>query len=1565
MAPFAPSEAVVVMDRFVSASSSQDAVESLRTMVDGFKHAGRHSSAENALFWEPSWILDHDDMPSNLIWLLQHGTLKGSEIPCEEGINLACQLFQNLAKRPEALLRPSPGLLLESLLDLLDHSDHPIYVRVLALKVLEELSKRHKSVAGTQWLRAPNGLHRLADLLAIDVEANPMEEAIRNQALIVAKLLAHEAAMAKVFLFAEVECKLLDLCWSQGGLTKGNPIVIDALELIQELLRHADAGLQDLVWQRPNVAPRLAQLLDLRGGEEFLHPTAKQSNSATLLAKLGGDDDLETLLASGETKKGLHSATDRKEELYVPRLLQSEEHLVKLVLTILRSLLETESLKAVVWKQHVGLCSLVWELALINPSRPPVCALPTPSLQQRALDLVADKFNDPVTMIRHSGLDRLLYLVCTGGGIAGQFDEKLGLSQSALAVLRHALSGEAIHDILIRTLAPPPTEDDDSSPPGPTVVQKLWNTVQENLASPSSETRTLFLCGALGGLGLMLFDNESREMMFQVTHVNMDQFLESSLNETEEFVRCSLLRFLCEWIYQCPFLAHKLLNSHSSTHLAGTAKSLTSNQPLVHLLLGLAMESLTKEEECGGWSRSGILQIITKIGISKFTSSLESLKTNQNPKMPWVVSEMELKSWKEFCSQAVLGIRKQVVQELASGSGNEDGDGDSEAEGAHSQTTSAPGSAQAVKPLQRMISQQAREMDELRLELEISLAKVVSQEHQLVTWKRRVESTPTQLDDMLNEFTAKTSELEDTVHSLKAELKQITAAKDAETENYQAVLAESKRAVDRLEIEKQEARAELERSEQEMQALSQAYASLEEDYQRILPTFAVGAPTGEASQQQGEPSRQQNVTGSTEVATLRAENTRLRNDARAADEWMAMAVQRMNEMGAANGELEQQVANMNGEMLMLTSQLADARATAQSVSLEKERASQSKLRMLELELGEEKLTREKVERELSELRNAQMDLQNEQQKSAQLETRLVEAVGEVSDLRNVTADLRMEQTRLSERLADAEEEIRVSTELLIEERNAKHELEKRLEGLNLEIHQHKARESKTDVSTNDSGASLQVYQLQSEISALSVALKSAQERESTTSDAITSIKPDADRYALEEARQKSEQDIYRLESVIRELEDRLGSGLGEYKIEDIRARDLEIEELRKANESAQDWMAKAVEHHQILSSQVSMLSKEKISLTLQLDVLRGKLPREDINGNDSDDLRKELHEKEEEVHVLQRNLELLESEVEELKREKNENQGFLDELGIAMDDVGVMQEKLIESENAIRELEAKLAGNALNAEHEALKASNEDLEKKIGDFQTWTEIAQTRIAEIIASRDSYEMLHRETQLKLEDVEKETETLKLKLSEALKANDESRDNKIVLELLKEETETLKCANEKLQNETSVKEEEYRLLVSRFNALMESSDQLQKELAEIRSARTSLEDTLDAERVLSRDRSIENDALTNKLEETMTQIEALKTQEAEITQGAVVYGGGDEGLDSLHDGSAPRVRVAELLEKLRLKENALSEANSALSQADDVLQTWEGKLPSVFLSTQLRFQRSVSQSSFFAF
>lgn len=1515
------------MDRFVSATSAQDAVESLQAMVDGLKAASKGSASggsnnnnDDGQLWNPTWILGHDDLPDHLVWLLQHSTLKGGDISCEEGVGLTCQLYQHLVHDSTALKRPQPGMLLEALLDVLDHppqqqsSNQPVYVRVMALKLLEEISRRHATIASNQWMQAPNGLHRLSDLIGMDVDAQPMEEAVRNEALNVAKLLARNAAMAQIFFFAEVDVKLLDLAVQEGGLTKGSPIVIDALEIVEELLKHADAALLDLVLQRPTISQQLERLIDLRDGNEFRNPKLIQSTSMTRKAAVRGsndddddEDDLDNLLASGDAKQReiskSQSQDGQSDELIVPRLTKSEEQVVHLVLNIVRLLLGADDLKNVAWKQFGRLCYFIWESALVYPRQPPLCALPSPHLQQEILEVVAECIHDPNVMDSINGFDRLLALICTGGAIAKNNQERLGLSQTALAVLRRTLSSDRIHDTLMRTLAPPPVVDDDGDAPPPpdfTVVQKLWSTVLESLNAENNEQRTVLLSGALGGLSLMLIDKESREIMSKVTPVPIDQMLEALYNETDEVVQLSLLRFLCEWIYDCPLIAHVLLDSPASSQLAGMATNSAKGnplQPLVHLLLGLSMEYLTTEEECGGWTRSGILQIVNKVGIAKYTSSLESLKSKSTPSMPWLVSDSESKTWKKFCTHAVLIVRKRVVEELT-GSGETDR-GDDAGDEANLELTA--GTA-AVRPLQKLISQQSKELEELRLELEKAQAKVTLQESQLETWKRRMESTPTELDGMLNEFTSKTATLEETVQSLKTELVKVTAEKNAEREKLRDKVAETQRERDQFRAERQEARDDLDRTEQEMRALSEAYASLEQVYQlnQQSQNQGVGAPTGEApstpQQSQGEDSHQA-TPGSTEVATLRAENARLQNDARAADDWMAMAVQRMNDMGAANAELERQVVN-------LSSQVESSRDLAEQASHYNLVAATEQTQLLERKLAQEAALRQSIEEQLLQVQMERVQL----------------------------------MTELEGRARVAEERLDATVESLRSEQNANAELEKSIRALNLEkeqLLQQCSPSGEVDDDVADRLSSLQsefdsyVAEKTAEIEALSASLRQPQEV-GATSEKVQLVEREA-----EETRQRSQQEIYRLESIVRELEDRLGKNLGAYKVEDIRSRDEEIAELRRANDAAQEWMAKAVENHQMLSSQASTLSEENASLTTRLVEAESKLNSGSSSKSQEQALQHELLKKNQQLESIEAKLSEVESGYLQLKQEKEANQGLLDELGIAMDDVGVMKQKIAESALAVKEMEAKLTGNTMYEENERLREENNDYEKRLSEFQTWADMAQTKIAEMMADKEEFQELHSLATAEATALRKEIEELKLK--EVKKRDENMTADTAAMSLLKAEVSELQHAKEAMTREKEGQAEDYERLESQYRELEALSAQNQEALEELKTEEARLAFDLSVERDVSIARTAEVDALKAEISSLQKSLEEANQQSRQITT--------DDHADVTALSNAVGVdasRIDELLDEMRRKDEAIQAANEELSKGEGIVQQWEDRV-----------------------
>lgn len=1462
-----PANAVLLIDRFVSASSAQDAVESLEGMIGGFK------SEEEP--WENDWILNNMDMLDHLTHLLQHGTLKNGDLPCgDEGINLVCQLYQiSLADHKDSLLQPAPGQLLEALLDVMDNSERQIYTRVLALKLLGRLSQKFSSISSTQWLRAPNGLHRLADMLSLGVD-NPVEEVVRNQALAVAHILAKEAPVSKVFLFAEVECKLFDVCWQQGGLTKGNRIVVDALGLIQEMLKHADGPLQDLVWQRPSVPSRLAQLMDLRGADEFLHPenhkTKKTSinKSATATTEDDNDDDLDTLLQRGGNKQKPTAPGENKapemDDIYVPHLSEAEEVVVENVIQILHLLLESESLRPEVWKQHSGMCSLVWELALVNPANPPLCAMPSAFLQQKALELIALKFNDLQTMDRHAGLDRLLFLVCTGGGNAKSYQEKMGTSQAALAVLRKVLNGDRIHKLLLHTLAPPP--EGEGNPPGPTVVQKLWNTVVENLSTSEStddpKTRSIFLSGALGGLSLMLFDEQSREMMSRVVPeaANADVMLEALQTEADSVVQWTLLRFLCEWVMDTPLMVQKLLSSTASTYLAPMAASWDKDYvPLVHLLLGLAMEYLRgDEQECGGWTRGGILQVIQKVGISRYTSSLEGLKKAQNGDLPCFASNLEYSHWAKWYNEAVWVVRKRVVRELAGENLGEDSEGDDE-QGSESKSAST---SAASKPLQKMIARQSEEMEGLHLELEKAKIKITSQENQLDTWKRRMESTPTELDVLLSDMTVKTASLEETVATLEAATRHDKIRHEEELNALKSQIADVRQEADESRSFAQEAKEDKERMEQELSALSQAYSSLEDDFRmeskanRRLPS--AGTSTGELGQQhqpEGEMSQQKPSAGSTEVATLRAENDRLRNDARAADEWMKMAVTKMNEMGVHSSGLEQQLDTLKSQLELLHRQEAEA---------QREQAKQE-LEVLERK-GDE--LREQVSKLEAQLQQEQVLRQNAETKAA---------TGDDNFLSQLESERSIAQ-ELQFKLSEAEEERRIAFE---EKFTLEQKLAEELERASAVVAKDKDLPTTTHMQTAHVAAEQQITS-------------------PNVAQGETFAQLEAVRAEMMRNRDRFEEDIYKKESRIRELEDRLSSGLGSFKIEDIRTRDEEIEELRAANEAAQEWMSKAVEHHHLLSSQVATLSEEKVSLSGRLESLEREFAPSSTNDENVEKLVTVIKKKSEFIEEIQFELKKNKEELAQLLAERGRTKGLEQDLEIVRDEMAILQKQLAASQETIKSLEEKISENSIHTENENLKLSNAELQARLEEFQSWADMAQKKISEILAEKESGEKLVSELTTKYDVLVVENSALSERL--------ELKDTELAM-LRKNLEESVYSRTAGMKDE----DDESGIV---------SGDKI-----------AGLEIDYEALRA-------ENGRLSEQLEMNDLEIERLETIKA-LNSNSNGEASRNEDTDSEANGEMVQQQVRQLTEELRV-------AQDNLGAEADVVRQWEGTLTIVSMN-----------------
>jgi hypothetical protein len=430
----------------------------------------------------------------------------------------------------------------------------------------------------------------------------------------------------------------------------------------------------------------------------------------------------------------------------MPRLTAAEEKIIHAVMDILALVLENDSVKHQVWKKQPALCSLVWEMGLISPP-PPVqpfpCAVPSPALQQRALELTAVFFDDPVSMERHAGLDRLLYLVCTGG-LGKTLDEKMGLSQAALHVIRQTMSPELANQMLMHTLAPPmedlsEEQEEGAVPklPALTAVQKLINTLSDNLIvqepdkleAESGDRRKLFLAGSLSALSVFIADEASREIMLRLTTGESSSLIDSILEalgnnnegESDDFVSLVLLRFMCHWVHRAPGVVGAVLSSPQSAALSilFTVKQ-KKVATLTSLLMGLAMEYMGDESKCGGWTRDSIMDMISKRGVSRITSGLEKFKSLPPKELPWSSCKLEWSIWSKWYDECVLVVRKRVVQELTSG--------DEElSEGGEENLDAGKTSNASLVSLQKVVAQQSSEVDELRESLKKAQEVVTTQ----------------------------------------------------------------------------------------------------------------------------------------------------------------------------------------------------------------------------------------------------------------------------------------------------------------------------------------------------------------------------------------------------------------------------------------------------------------------------------------------------------------------------------------------------------------------------------------------------------------------------------------------------------------------------------------------------------------------------------------------------------------------------------------------------------------------------------------------------------------------
>eukprot|EP00977_Amphora_coffeiformis_P026387 scaffold25842_cov198-Amphora_coffeaeformis.AAC.42 len=691
------------------------------------------------------------------------------------------------------------------------------YTRVLALQtIVRACQVANANLAQQALLQTPQALTRLAELvIGNDQDTSTTDEQVATLALQeLAPLIGAWPAAAKVWVFSEVPERLLRKIepW-----TAGNAVTADALKLVTQLLSHEKNSVLLMTQSAPDWGPLLGRLLDLRQGQQFLHPdkipttwSSNKQNNNNNNTFAQDVDDLDDLLQKGSTsssKTTTASSPDDTEttipNIPVPRLLPAEEDILRLVLELLRTLLQHAQVRQQVWKQEKPLMAMCWDWACMGPpvpqqqlqqttppqsnpqSSPYPCAFSSIDLQVQVLELVAEYFNDSTLLLdepQWHGLDRLLYLVCTGGPGTTE-REQYQISQAAVAVLRRCLQGtDLAPQCVLAALAPPQDETMPADEAAKAIVlPKLLQTVVEHLQqSPSSDNNNsntaVGLVGSLSALALFQGDTEaSKSLLFKFTtpsllHDSWERLaleleqqqrqLDNNSGTSEESVEAvlrsqrtvvALLRWVGSWMTDAPLVTQAWLQDAESSAILGqlvkqqrqqqlstdgknTSSSNTNTvvPTLASLVLGVALVNLpAHSQDCGGWTKGTIVDVLQRgTSLPKRIAQWEALKksgTAHEAILPWTGNATERQAWETWYADALHQVRQAWIQHVTGGddpSNDDDDDDDDKVDG--------KASGPSRKSLQAIVKQQAEEMERLRKELQASQNTVKSQDQRHV-----------------------------------------------------------------------------------------------------------------------------------------------------------------------------------------------------------------------------------------------------------------------------------------------------------------------------------------------------------------------------------------------------------------------------------------------------------------------------------------------------------------------------------------------------------------------------------------------------------------------------------------------------------------------------------------------------------------------------------------------------------------------------------------------------------------------------------------------------------------
>lgn len=1419
----------VLIDRLLHASDSSDAQSSLESLLKNIPE--NEESAVDAITGSSSCLralsslIAQSSLPSGIELeegqvtaleliqsVLKHGksskdAVKPLILESIPSSNENDDSQDNKHVNSNTMLHSSP--LLHALLDCLCNSNTQTtstYPRILSLEIITETHKLSSTLTQECLLSAPEGFHRLISLLHPNTNTSNTPESIRNATLLLlTKLSQNSSVIRKLLLFSEGYERVLGIAVNLD-VNMEKAVVLDALSLCQNLLVEdaaSDFGGCEMFFggggkHQVNVGG-CVRLLDTRF---FKH--AQDVNIRKPIFKGSSDeggDDLDDLLNSPSSKS---ETSIQRESFLVPRMTKEEEEVGHSVLDLFMFAMEvgeanrkdnstqqTVEMKLLLNQAVMG---AILSLALYSPFMetqiPYYASVPSSSLQCHALDILSRIVPDSESSLLTSSSSPMLtkstenipslqniyplYEFFPGEASQPPLERLISLSYQEFnslvsshsrSCLRHILTSEQTNLIILHSLAPPPPGDDDQHQTQgiDPVVKEMIQSLSKDDITKEKKQSILYTVDVLLGNGndtakelFLRYPLEGRDTNDPKTLLTyLFETLEGDMNHDQNPV----LHLLCSWSYSCPASTMHALLSFPQT--LTISLMLENGNPLAAILLGLWLNYFTTFEseesklndseakensndiDISGWSKETIVQLIQRIGISKFTSLLDSFvkKEGINKDMAAyqiskqttlkVISEQEQKEVSEVQTKMVSTIRKSLVSSITSSSSSSE--------------------SQEMVEMTQMLEQYQTELSSFETKYLVEKELVSKQALEIKNLKLKYQPV-TPVDEALAKQVDLTAMAENRVEELEKKLN--TQKEDVST---------LRKGKFDLEEEMKAEKQEKQDREEELTALSSAYNTLEEEYRKIC------VPSGN----QDESGQEVQLTP-LDIVNMKNELHALKEQVKAGDDWMSMAVERMNDMTAENVALQQQIADLqssSAQSIEDKAEISRLNEKIETLNTDKVQLNEEKKRIVD----EHAVQIEEMKRELVNLSN---DLDVERSKesergnpfSATVEKGAVERLEQKVDalLKELEEKENLCSSKEKERVLEL---ARVQTECNDVRTAQGNELQKLKDEMEIQQNHHEVELKQKDMD---------ITSLKKDINDLST-------------------KPD-------NVPLTSAEDFFSAAPTI-EIDERCGISKEEEHM--LRA---ELEQLREAHDQAQEWMANAYGHQESMANDIELLKEENYNLKHEIEVLQNA-PDQNSAKALNDVSSTKLNE---EVNVT------LKKEIEELKSNLDDVQSSKSQLEAKISELNSKTGELEGTQEDVEALKSNIANlKDIEAEYEQLKSKVDDSQTSLPQVETENSELDTVTGELGEAREEVEVLKS----KVTDLQSDLENLKNKSEANLDFKSTFVDHAITSDY-----KQVKISCQNLQIQVDNLKQENKELLTEQESFTEAMDQLKSRLSE---------------------------------------------------------------------------------------------------------------------------------------